>query len=56
MILLEVFSRFSSLSRSSFRIARSLWSSSQSGLYRAVPYTSLYGEAFNAPFDLDDAE
>ena len=38
------------------RIARSLWSSSQSGLYRAVPYTSLYGEAFNAPFDLDDAE
>merc|ERR1712070_668643 len=38
------------------RIDRSLWASSQSGLYRAVPFTSLYGESFDTPFDLDDSE
>ena len=44
--------------RSQVKIARTLWSYSESGLYRAVPYSSVAGEglarlweAFSAPVD-----
>ena len=34
---------------SEVKVARSLWSYSQSGLYRAQPYSTLAGEGYDSP-------
>ena len=39
---------------SEIRIARDLWDELQSGLYRAVPYDSIFDESTETPFELDE--
>ena len=39
---------------SEIRIARDLWDELLSGLYRAVPYDSIFDESTETPFELDE--